>query len=161
MLRGLFSAVQCSNSRQDYAFKGDREWNYLRFFFRQILTANFSNNTFLFFITKLLLMIEYLGAFLINFWPPCTANRFLAFAKETNLFSSKTLVCYSPNFVHLKRAKSIIKMDANFLFEYLLQSQSIILTERLKNRQLEVHRLIFTYTLHMVPALLYPVPVWP
>ena len=37
-------------------------------------------------------------------------------------------------------------MDANFLFEYLLQSQSIILTERLKNRQLEVHRLIFTYT---------------
>ena len=25
---------------------------------------------------------------------------------------------YSPNFVHLKRAKSIIKMDANFLFEY-------------------------------------------
>ena len=53
---------------------------------------------------------------------------------------------YSPNFVHLKRAKSIIKMDANFLFEYLLQSQSIILTERLKNRQLEVHRLIFTYT---------------
>ena len=145
MLRGLFSAVQCSNSRQDYAFKGESKLP--TYVFRQILTENFNNNTFfLVFITKFVLIIVDLGAFLINFWPPCTANRFLAFAKETNLFSSKTLVCYSPNFVHLKRAKSIIKMDANFLFEYLLQSQSIILTERLKNRQLEVHRLIFTYT---------------
>lgn len=131
MLRGLFSATQCSNSRQNYAICGTEGIKIYQDFIAKWLLAT----------------IEDLGIFLINFWPLCnTANRFLAFAKETNLFSSKTLVCYSPNFVHLKRAKSIIKMDANFLFEYLLQSQSIILTERLKNRQLEVHRLIFTYT---------------
>ena len=144
MLRGLFSATQCSNSRQNYAICGTEGIKIYQDFIAKWLLAT----------------IEDLGIFLINFWPLCnTANRFLAFAKETNLFSSKTLVCYSPNFVHLKRAKSIIKMDANFLFEYLLQSQSIILTERLKNRQLEVHRLIFTYTYGACPALLYQIPV--
>lgn len=144
MLRGLFSATQCSNSRKKLRNFGTEGIKIYQDFIAKWLVAT----------------IEDLGIFLINFWPLCnTANRFLAFAKETNLFSSKTLVCYSPNFVHLKRAKSIIKMDANFLFEYLLQSQSIILTERLKNRQLEVHRLIFTYTYGACPALLYQIPV--